>query len=98
MAVAPEPPPAPPTVSPPVAAAPSPPKADHAFVGVLAALATLLAARLLLLLSVTFGFVLALIALRIDSYLGLAIVGTFCGLTVLPLVALDVVTHRRGGK
>jgi hypothetical protein len=77
---------------------PSPAKADHAFVGVLAALASLLAARLLLLLAVTFGFVLAVMAVRTDSYLGLALVGTFCGLTVLPLVWLDIVTHRRGGQ
>lgn len=75
-----------------------PPRSDRAFVGVLGALASLLAARLLLLLSVTFGFVLAIMAVRSDSYLGLSIVGTFCGLTILPLVWLDIVVHRRGGQ
>lgn len=78
--------------------APPPPKADHAFVGVLAALASLLAARLLLLLSIAGAFVLALLATRSESYPGLAILVAFCLLTVVPLTYLDVVTHRRGGQ
>lgn len=94
-AVAPEPAPAPP-VSAPVAA--PPPRADSAFIGVLAALATLLAARLLLLLSIAGAFVLALLAVRAESNGALAVLVAFCLLTVIPVVVLDVITHRRGGK
>ena len=43
-------------------------------------------------------FVLALLATRAESYPGLAILVAFCCLTVVPLVWLDVTTHRRGGK
>lgn len=86
-----------PSPSAPVATAP-PPRSDHAFVGVLAALASLLAARLLLLLSIAGAFVLAVMAVRDGSYIGLAVLVAYCSLTLLPLVWLDVVTHRRGGK
>jgi hypothetical protein len=89
--VAPQPPPAP-----PVAVAPT--RADHAFVGVLGALASLLAARFLLLLSIGGAFVLAVMATRDASYVGLAILIAFCLLTVLPMTYLDVATTRRGGK
>lgn len=81
----------------PVAVAP-PAQADRAFVGVLSALAALLAARLLLLLSIAGAFVLALLTVRAESYLGLAVLSAFCALTVIPMTYLDVVTHRRGGR
>ena len=84
--------------SPPAAAPQPPPKSDHAFVGVLAALTSLLAARLLLLLSISGAFVLAVMAMQAQSYAQLAVLVSFCCLTVLPMTYLDVVTHRRGGK
>lgn len=87
--------PAPPVVVQPL---PSPPKADQAFVGVLSALTALLAARLLLLLSIAGAFVLAVMAARSESYLALAVMVAFCCLTTVPLTFLDVITHRRGGK
>jgi hypothetical protein len=90
--------PAPPDPPPAPVVAPPPPRADNAFVGVLAALASLLAARLLLLLSIAGAFVLAVMAVRDGSYIGLAVLVAYCSLTLLPLVWLDVVTHRRGGK
>ncbi len=90
--------PAPPDPPPaPVAAAP-PPASDKAFVGVLTAVASLLAARLLLLLSIAGAFVLGLLASRSGSYVALATLVAFCCLTVLPMTYLDVQTHRRGGK
>ena len=93
--VAPTAPPDPPPA--PVAAAP-PPASDKAFVGVLTAVASLLAARLLLLLSIAGAFVLGLLASRSGSYVALATLVAFCCLTVLPMTYLDVQTHRRGGK
>ena len=94
MAAPPELAPAPAPVA--VQQAPPPARADHAFVGVLAAMTALLAARLLLLLSILGAFVLAVMAMRSESYAGLAVLIAYCGLAVLPLVYLDVVTHRRG--
>ncbi len=85
------------TLPPPIAAVP-PSRAEHAFVGVLAALTSLLAARLLLLLSIAGAFVLGLLASRSGSYVALATLVAFCCLTVLPMTYLDVQTHRRGGK
>jgi hypothetical protein len=76
---------------------PAPPQADRAFVGVLSAVTALLAARLLLLLAIVGAFVLAFAAQRAESYVGLAILVAFCCLTLIPMVYLDVVTHRRGG-
>jgi hypothetical protein len=83
----------PPPTPPPVAHA----RSDHAFVGVLSAVTSLLAARLLLLLSIGGAFVLAVMAMRDGGYAGLAVLISFCGLTVIPMTYLDVVTHRRGG-
>ena len=71
---------------------PAPPLAPDA------ALTSLLAARFLLLLSISGAFVLAVMAMRAESYAGLAVLVAYCTLTLLPLVALDVITHRRGGK
>ena len=85
------------TLPPPIAAVP-PSRAEHAFVGVLTAVASLLAARLLLLLSIAGAFVLGLLASRSGSYVALATLVAFCCLTVLPMTYLDVQTHRRGGK
>lgn len=78
---------------PPQAAAPSP--ADRAFVGTLAAITALLAARLLLLLAIVGGF---LLAWRAGDTNGLAVFIAYAILVVAPLVALDIITHRRGGK
>ena len=70
------------------------PPADRAFVGTLSAIASLLAARLLLLLAVIGAFVLAI---RADGTPGLYVLISYCVLTVLPLVILDIVTRQRGG-
>jgi len=76
--------------------APAPrPRQDAAFVGTLAAIAALLAARLLLLFSVLGAFVLAY---RADGSPGLFVLIAYCLLTVLPLTVLDVITHKRGGR
>lgn len=74
---------------------PAPSRADSAAVGMLTALASVLAARLLLLLSVVFGFVLALYAMHEQSWASLAILGVYACLTVLPLVYLDLKTRVR---
>lgn len=68
--------------------------ADRAFVGTLSAIAALLASRILLLLAVVGAFVLAL---RASGDFGLYILISYSVLTVLPLVALDIVTRQRGG-
>lgn len=85
--------------SPPQQAAPAPapsqPRADAAFVGVLSVIVSLLAARLLLLLAVIGAFTLAF---RAADNTGLAVLVAYCVLTVLPLTALDIVTHQRGGR
>lgn len=70
----------------------APARADVAFVGVLSALAAVLAARLLLLLGVVGGFVLALLA---RDTLGFYVLIAYCVLLVIPLVALDIVTRRK---
>jgi len=85
---APQAPPAPPV---------TPPR-DRAFIGVLTALTHLLAARFLLLLAVVGAFILAVMAMPNGGYPGLAILIAYCSLTVLPLVYLDIETHRRGAR
>lgn len=60
--------------------------------GVLAALAAVLGARLLLLLSVIGGFVLALQA---RDQLTAGVMIAYCILIVIPLVALDIVNRRK---
>jgi len=62
-------------------------------VGTLAAIASLLAARLLLLLAIVGAFVLAL---RAEGNFGLYTFISYSTLVVLPLVVLDVATRRRG--
>lgn len=79
-------------VSPPVSIQP---RADAAFVGTLAAITAILASRLLLLLAILGGFVLAV---RATDMTGLSIMVAYAVLIVLPLVALDIVAHRRGGQ
>lgn len=79
--------------SPAQVAAPSP--ADKAFVGTLAAITALLAARLLLLLAILGGF---LLAWRAGDTNGLCVFIAYAILVVAPLVALDITTHKRGGK
>lgn len=79
--------------SPAQAASPSP--ADKAFVGTLAAITALLAARLLLLLAIVGGF---LLAWRAGDTNGLCVFIAYALLVVAPLVALDIITHKRGGK
>lgn len=74
------------------APAPAAVRGDAAFVGVLGALAAVLAARLLLLLGVIGAFVLALLA---HDYLGFYVLIAYCILLVIPLVALDIVTRRK---
>lgn len=82
-----------PRVEAPPPAPPEPPraKADTAFVGTLAAIAAVLASRLLLLLAVVGTFVLALQAR--DNF-GLYTAVAFAILVVLPLVWLDISTRR----
>lgn len=63
------------------------PKAS-ALLAVFAAIAKILAVRLQLLLSLVGAFVIALLAMAWQSYIGLAILGAFCLLTVIPLVWL----------
>ena len=81
----------------PPAPAITPPR-DRAFIGVLTALTHLLAARFLLLLAVLGAFILAVMAMPTGGYPGLAILIAYCSLTVLPLVYLDIETHRRGAR
>lgn len=86
------------TESPPVAQ-PAPvvvqSRADAAFVGTLAAITSILASRLLLLLAIIGGFVLSL---RATDTTGLSVMVAYAVLIVLPLVALDIVAHKRGGQ
>ena len=66
-------------------------RADVAFVGTLTAIAAILASRLLLLLAVIGGFVLALLA---REQLGFYTLIAYSILIVIPLVGLDVMTRR----
>jgi hypothetical protein len=87
------------TVEPPPAQTLQPivvqPRADAAFVGTLAAITAILASRLLLLLAIIGGFVLAV---RATDMTGLSIMVAYAVLIVLPLAALDIVAHKRGGQ
>lgn len=73
--------------------APAPQRTDSAAIGALTAIASVLASRLILLLAVVGGFVLAL---RVVDPTGIWLLGVYCALIVLPLVALDVLTRRKG--
>lgn len=68
----------------------APPRTDSAAIGALTAIAAVLAARLLLLLAVAFGFVLGLQAMGHQTWTSLAILCAWCALTILPLVYLDL--------
>lgn len=83
----------------PVEPAPHPPapKAESALVGIMTAVAALLASRVLLLLALAGAFVLAVMAESDPSPLRLGVMIAFCLLTVVPFVTLDVIVHRRGG-
>jgi phosphotransferase system glucose/maltose/N-acetylglucosamine-specific IIC component len=70
------------------------PIADRAFIGTLAAIGSVLASRLILLLAVIGAFVLAM---KADGTAGLWILVAYACLTVLPLTVLDVITRQRGG-
>lgn len=78
--------------APPLSATPSP--ADRAFVGTLAAIAAVLGSRLLLLLAILGAFALAIRATGTD---GLFVLIAYAVLVILPLVALDIIAHKRGG-
>jgi hypothetical protein len=67
-------------------------------VGVLGAITALLAARFLLLLSIIGGFILANSAMATGTYTGLSILIAYAVLIVIPLVYLDIETHRRGAR
>jgi predicted lipid-binding transport protein (Tim44 family) len=92
---------APQPVAPPAPAQPaarSLSRSDAAFVGVLGAITALLAARFLLLLSIIGGFILANSAMATGTYTGLSILIAYAVLIVIPLVYLDIETHRRGAR
>lgn len=75
--------------------APAPPaqnRADTAFIGTLSAISAILASRLILLLAVVGGFVLAL---RSDAQSIPWVLIAYSVLVVIPLVALDIVTRRK---
>lgn len=72
--------------------APTPNRADTAFIGTLAAISSILASRLILLLAVIGGFVLAL---RSDAQSIPWVLIAYSVLVVIPLVALDIVTRRK---
>lgn len=69
--------------------APAPSRSDRAFVGVLAAIGAILAVRLLLLLAIVGGFVLAVMALTGGTYQAAGVLIAYAVLIVLPLVWLE---------
>lgn len=82
-----------PAPAPRAPAAPAQNRADTAFIGTLAAISAILASRLILLLAVLGGFILAI---RADAIIALPwILIAYCILVVIPLVALDIVTRRK---
>lgn len=64
--------------------------ADRAFVGTLAAIASILATRLLLLLAVCGTFVLAALSIRDPTPTAIVLVAVFGLLTIAPLAFLDL--------
>ena len=73
----------------------APSRADQAFIGTLAAIGAVLASRLLLLLALLGAFILAVMAEQSQTYTGLAVLAAYCGLTILPLVLLDLKVRGR---
>lgn len=87
------------TAPPPASLPPAPPqasRADSAALGAFAAIASILAARFLLLLALIGAFVLACYAMQSQTYAGLAVMIAYCTLAVLPLVYLDIQSRRPG--
>ena len=68
----------------------------QAIASVIAASAAVLATRLLLLLSLIGGFVLALIAVQSSSWMSLAVLCAYAILIIIPLVILEVRTKWNG--
>lgn len=68
----------------------------EALLAVFSALSLVLAARLILLLSVAGAFVLGVMAMTRGEWPALAILCAWCMLTVLPLVAVEI-WGKRGG-
>lgn len=68
---------------------PQPSRADAAYIGVLTAIAAVLATRLLLLLAIILGFALAVMALHDGGYVAAGLVVAYGVLIFLPLVALE---------
>lgn len=91
-------PPSPPEeIKPPAAAVIVPPKVDQSRILVaILAVSRVVAVRLQLLLSLMGAFVLALMAMSHQTMLGLAILGAYCALTVIPLVWLAWPDRQRG--
>lgn len=87
--------PQPEPTAPQVTEAPAPSRADQAFVGTLAAIASMLGARALLFLALAGAFVLAVMAEQNQTYTGLAVLAAYCGLTIIPLVVLDLRVRGR---
>ena len=80
-----------PTAQPTPAPTPSPTPSPYPTVAVLTVLrsiAMVLAIRLQLLWALAGAFILALLAMSQQSYIGLAILAAYCALTVIPLVVL----------
>lgn len=69
----------------------APPQKDNRsqIIAVLQAIALVLAVRILLLLSIVGGFVLAVMAMRAPSTEAIVVLISYCCLTVLPLVWLE---------
>lgn len=80
----------PPPQTAPKPSTPPPSRKDSILLGVFQAIARILAVRFLLLLSLTGAFVLALGAMERQSWTGLAIMATYCLLTLIPLVWIEV--------
>jgi hypothetical protein len=66
-----------------------PPRADKAYIGALTAIASILAVRLLLLLAILGGFVIAVMALRDGGYQAAGVLVAFAVLILIPLVWLE---------
>lgn len=67
-----------------------PSRKDSILLAVFQAIAKVLAIRVLLLLSLTGAFTIAMEAMDKQSWTGLAILATYCLLTLIPLVWLEV--------
>ena len=78
---------APVEVAPP--AAPAPSRADQAFVGTLAAIGSVLAARLILMIAMLGGIALAVMALLNGSWTAVACLASYAMLILAPLVWLE---------